>query len=1052
MKSIYLVKLGIGMVLGSWCPALLAGNPAPVNEDTPLFTENKGQVSDQHHRPRPDVLFSGTCNGMTYHLRHNGISYQLSKVISYRDENQSPLAMPGDASHTVKVPNQISIQRLDINWMGANKKNAIQTDGALEGYNNYYQETCPHGATNVRTYTGLTYKELYPGIDLHYYGKNGKLKYDYIVAAGADYRQIQLQIKGADNIVCRKDGSVAFGTPLGEIVEGAPLVYQDGKQLKARWKIENCILSFDIKNHDPSLPLLIDPLVRVWASYYGDPLGETGWSTCTDAGGNVYMAGVCQAAGTNIATTGSHQSTYGGLYNDAFLVKFNAAGVRQWGTYYGGWGDDYGNSCAADTLGNVYLAGRTSTGSGTVIATPGSHQPTNAGGASDAFLAQFNSSTGQRNWGTYYGGAGLEYGRCCTDAAGHVYLFGLTDVYFGIATNAVHQTAYGGGMCDGYLVKFNSSGVRQWATYYGGTQEDMINTCAVAANGDIVIGGNTKSPTGTGMASAGSHQAIFGGGGLVDDGFLAKLDANGQRLWGTYYGGVGKDAVNHCAIDAAGNIFITGDTQTSAGTSIATPGSFQPGYGGGSASASDAYLAKFSSAGVRQWGSYYGSALDERANGMAIASTGDLYITGYTNSTAQVTTSTGYQAVYGGNGDAFLARFTNLGARVWGTYYGGPAIDYANSCCIDANNDLYIVGYTQTSSLAGNVIASQGAHQTTFGGAFDAFIAKFNDCDAPSAPLNATPVGGQSVCPNATALLMVSPGGTISWFSTPTSTTVLGTGNSYLTPGLATGIYTYYASSTNSCFASGPRAAISLTVLSSPTISVSGPAIACSGQNTTLTASGANTYTWNTGTNAASNVVAPTGNTSYSVWGASPANICTGSAIYNVTVNPVPVVAIAGPTAICIREDAVLLASGATSYIWNSGLTTASNVVTPFLNTSYTVTGTLAGCKSSAIFHIAVFACTGIDEVDAESEIKLFPNPTSGFINLLLPLRHNDAAELKWQIFNSLGQAVMISGSGWDRRILSEAGDLKIEIDTSILPVGVYQLVINGSTYKLVKN
>ena len=249
------------------------------------FTENKGQVSDQFYKSRPDVLFAGSANGMAFHLRNNGISYQLNRVDSWKEEEDFK------TKEKRKVADKTNIYRLDINWLGINPNFTTQTEKPTEGYNNYYLEVCPNGVHNVKSYQGVFYNNIYNNINLHYYQKNNALKYDYIVAPGGNYKQIQLQIKGATAINLQKDGSLALITPIGKIKEGAPLVYQNGKQLKAKWVVVNNVLSFDIENYNPKLELIIDPVTRLWGTYYGGAGTDYGVFTSTDAVGNVYLAG-----------------------------------------------------------------------------------------------------------------------------------------------------------------------------------------------------------------------------------------------------------------------------------------------------------------------------------------------------------------------------------------------------------------------------------------------------------------------------------------------------------------------------------------------------------------------------------------------------------------------------------------------------------------------------------------------------------------------------------------------------------------------------------------
>ena len=565
-----------------------------VNPDTKLpaqtisFIENLGQVKDQFNHARPDVLFSGSSRAMVYHLRDNGISYQLSRVSDSQRE----------------------IYRLDVNWLNINPSIKIQTDEASGGYDNFYKDAQP--ILNVKTYKGIVYRNMYNNIDLHYYEKNGDLKYDYIVSPHADYKQIQLEIKGAETIQLQNDGSIIFKTPFGSIQEGAPLVFQNNKKIKAVWKIIKNILSFDIPNYDPDLPLLIDPATRVWGTYYGAAqaqfLGTNGAGCTTDASGNVYFVGLTDAAGTGIATTGSHQSALSSGFGDGFLVKFNSAGVRQWGTYYGGSGGSSNfNACAIDpATGDIYAVGLSSSTSG--IATPGSHQAA-AVSNGDGMLVKFNNA-GVRQWGTYYGDAGTDgMNDVEVDGSGNIYVVGKTFSSSGISTTGSHQAAYSGGTApDAFLVKFNSTGVRQWGTYYGSTGLDYGNAVALDATGNVYMGGETSSTSN--ISTPGSYQVSIGAG--ADDGFLVKFNSSGVRQWGTYYGGSGIDLFNGCDINSSGDIFLTGQTSSSSG--IATVGAYQTVYGGGTGTLPhDAFVVKFNSSGIPQWGTYFGGSGNDEA-------------------------------------------------------------------------------------------------------------------------------------------------------------------------------------------------------------------------------------------------------------------------------------------------------------------------------------------------------------------------------------------------------------------------------------------------------
>ena len=195
-------------------------------KSTISFTENKGQVSDQNYNPRPDVLFSGVANGLTFHIRKDGISYQTSRVDSWKQQDENLPEGMREEGKTDSLPDQMTIYRTDINWLGFNKDYTIETGASTAGFNNYYLPSCPDGAMNVKSYTDVTFKNLYAGIDVKWYEKNGELEYDFIVAPNADYTQISWEIKGADRISIGENGQLIIETPLGNIEEQAPIAFQ----------------------------------------------------------------------------------------------------------------------------------------------------------------------------------------------------------------------------------------------------------------------------------------------------------------------------------------------------------------------------------------------------------------------------------------------------------------------------------------------------------------------------------------------------------------------------------------------------------------------------------------------------------------------------------------------------------------------------------------------------------------------------------------------------------------------------------------------------------
>ncbi len=445
---------------------------------------------------------------------------------------------------------------------------------------------------------------------------------------------------------------------------------------------------------------------RIWATYYGGAGLDLSSGVATDAEGNVYMAGITQS--TSGIASGGFQNTYGGGYWGGFLVKFNAGGNRLWATYYGGGGSTMPRNVATDAAGNVYLVGQTFSTDSIAF---GGFQNTYGGGEWDAFLVKFDAN-GNRLWATYYGGSGDDeaFG-VATDTAGNVYLAGFTnDSTTGIASGGFQNT-YGGGNYDAFLVKFDSNGNRLWGTYYGGEYNDWGRSVSTDASGNVYLTGYTTSTTG--IASGGFQNTIGGN----EDAFLVKFDASGNRLWATYYGGSETDEGYGVTTDAAGNVFLAGWTRTLTG--LASPGGFQTIAGGGY---SDAFLVKFNGAGHRLWATYYGGTDMDQGWGVATDKTGNVYLTGTTNSSTNIA-SGGFQDTYGGSagtgtgGEPFLTEFNTNGYHFCGTYFGGMTPVNQSSIAIDAAGYVYIASHTSDSSG----IAFEG-FQNHYGGNFSAYL------------------------------------------------------------------------------------------------------------------------------------------------------------------------------------------------------------------------------------------------------------------------------------------------------------------------------------------
>ena len=382
------------------------------------------------------------------------------------------------------TPNDsVTIYRTDINWIGTNKDFTVEKGKATSSYTNYYLTVCPNGITGVKSYEEVVYRNIYQGIDLRWYEKNGQLEYDFILKPGAEYAQIQWEVEGAGQIEINRDGQLIIQTPLGEIRENPPVAFQANKEIKAKWKVSGNKVSFELGRYNKNKSLVIDPIVQQWGTYYGAFQKDEGVDLKMDASKNIFIAGYTESY-SNVATTGSHQTTFGGGNRDAMLLKFNKSGELLWSTYYGGSGFDIAYTCAFDGS-SIYISGRTN--STNAISTSNVHQDT-LGGQTDAFLAKFDGN-GSRIWATYYGGNALdEVWSVTASASSGVIIAGKTLSSSAIATSSSHQNTIGGSE-DAFMAKFSVNGVRQWATYYGGSGNDFARECEIDGNGNIYVAG-----------------------------------------------------------------------------------------------------------------------------------------------------------------------------------------------------------------------------------------------------------------------------------------------------------------------------------------------------------------------------------------------------------------------------------------------------------------------------------------------------------------------------------------------------------------------------------
>jgi hypothetical protein len=718
----YETVLGVNNVVSREVSAISPQQAVEAYGRLPLsFEANQGQADSQ-------VKFLS--HGSGYSLFLTGSESVL--VLKKQAEKASPHSRIEHASLAAHKAATKSEAVLGMRLVGASAAAQVTGLEELPGKSNYF---IGHDFTKWRTgipnYAKVKYANVYPGIDLVYYGNQRQLEFDLVVHPGGDPKAVKLDFRTA---VTGKQATLRVNNSgdlvVGEVIFHKPVVYQPTSNDKTRATDKELIdgrfvltgaheVCFQIAAYDRTRPLVIDPTLA-YSTYLGGSGQDVAGGIAVDASGNAYVTG--NTGSTNFPTTpGTLQTTYGGLDTDAFVSKLNAAGsALLYSTYLGGSANEGGGGIAVDASGNAYVTG--GTGSPNFPITPGAFQTT-FGGTFDAFVSKLNASGSTLLYSTYLGGSDGDGGSGIKiDALGNAYVTGLTDSSNFPVTRSAFQTAFGGNS-DAFVSKLNAAGsALLYSTYLGGSGDENSGLgsggIAVDASGNAYVTGDTNSsnfPT-----TPGAVQTNLGGGGSRDA-FVSKLNAAGSALlYSTYLGGSGDEAGNDIAVDVSGNAYVTGHTQST--NFPTTTGAFQTALHG----PTDAFVSKLNAAGsALLYSTYLGGSANGYAEGYGIAvdASGNAYVTGGTFSNFPIT-SDAFQTTPRGAEDAFLSKLNAAGsALLYSTYLGGSDGDLGGGgIAVDSSGNAYIAGFTASS----NFPITPGAFQTTSRGGGDIFVSKFS--------------------------------------------------------------------------------------------------------------------------------------------------------------------------------------------------------------------------------------------------------------------------------------------------------------------------------------
>jgi Beta-propeller repeat len=595
--------------------------------------------------------------------------------------------------------------------------------------------------TDGRAYARVLYREIYPGIDLAYYGTRGQgLEYDFVIAPGANPRAIRLGFEGADRIELSADGDLLLHVGAASLRFGKPVVYQHvggaRREIQGGWVRDGAAtVGFEIAAYNAGEALVIDPIVSL-ATYLGGFGTDQAFAVAVDTAGAVYVTG--NTTSLNFPTTAGSfaPAPLGGT--DAFVVKLSRdLSTTVYATYMGGTtGDDAARGIAVDTVGNAYVTGFTN--STDFPTTAGAFQ-TAPGGGNDAFVVKLDPTGATLLYGTYLGGNGSAVGLgIAVDGGGNAHVTGGTfSTNFPTTAGAVQPTATAGGSREAFVAKLNPLGsALEYSTFLGGTGDDVGNAIALSGTGVAYVTGTTAS--GTFPVTIGSVQTGFGGPAGGTDAFVTALTISGALVYSTFLGGIASDEGLSITVDSSGNAYVTGATSS---LNFPATGVFTF-----TATTTQAFLTELNPTGAVlvvsravPTGRLDTSARDPGSPSISVGivrdGVGNIVISG---SELRVVGVGG--AV---NTDAFVVSLDSTATSTTTQFVGGTGDDFGLGLAVDRSGNVFLVG--DTSSADFPVTAS--AVQTTFGGTTNAFVVTITQLGISAAAGG----GNSSTCFIATA-------------------------------------------------------------------------------------------------------------------------------------------------------------------------------------------------------------------------------------------------------------------------------------------------------------
>jgi hypothetical protein len=706
-----------------------------VNAQLPLtFEANHGQTD-------PQVKFLSRGKGYTAFLTVGAIVLSLRPTGVGTAPNAHTV---GATKNALPIPNTT----LQFRLVGAAQNPAVIGEDPQPGRVNYFIGNDPtKWQRSVPTYARVRYQNVYPGIDLVYYGSHRQLEYDFALSPGADPNRIQFAITGANQIELDAEGNLVLQTGSGELHFQCPVVYQESQGLRVPVSGTYVVndpthVSFHVAQYDTSKPLVIDP-VLVYSTYLGGSGDDQPTGIAVDSTGSVYVAGYTDSTDFPLATLGSLPA--GATH--VFVAKLDSTGSNLvYADYLGGNGEDYGYAFVLNSANDVFVTGSTSSSNFPVVNPYQGAYP----GSFNAFLTKISADGSSLLYSTYLGGNGSDIpSSVAIDSSSDVLVAGNTTSSNFPVANAYQSTISPnqGGVYGnyGFLTKFNPDGSSLvYSTYFSGNSNvaygcgatcwpspySAINGIAVDGSGNAYAAGITNTynfpTTQNAYLTTNSTQQN------ATVGFVSQFSGSGALDYSTYFyesSGILTN-IDAIAVDGSGSAYVTGAAFSDGTFPITSTTICDPGVSGSGCSYT--FVTKFDSAGsTLLYSTFLGPNNYANPQAIALDANNDAYVVASTSSNSFGIVN-GIEPYTNGN-DLLLVEIDPLAStELFATYLGGSADESPAGIALDSTGNLYIAGSTDSTDFP----VTQGAFQSVLGGGTDAFLLKIGSNSAPAVALS----------------------------------------------------------------------------------------------------------------------------------------------------------------------------------------------------------------------------------------------------------------------------------------------------------------------------